>query len=363
MCGAIVSRTPNISHTGSSQRFPTDVHPGSPQGFVTKVHAGSSTKVRGKNPRGTAGANPRLKNRRGTGVRNLRQEPSSGTTVLKLGGELLDDPARLKAIARLIARAGQRLRLVVVHGGGKAIDRALADAAIPKQQVDGLRVTDEATLKVVIAVLAGSINTSFVAAINAAGGKGVGLTGADAGVAPVKPARAHRASTGELVDLGLVGEPVGGVGAPLVETLCAEGFVPVIACLGASRDGRLFNVNADTLASSLASRLGATRLILAGATPGVLDRGGRTIRAIDSRDIDGLVSSGTATAGMIAKLRACQTVTKGRATDVLIADGRQPAALAALIEGKAPRHGAWTRVQADRAINTARRANDSRRPN
>jgi acetylglutamate kinase len=269
----------------------------------------------------------------------------------------------MKTVARVVARAARRLRLVVVHGGGKAIDRALADAAIPKQQVDGLRVTDEATLQVVVAVLAGSINTSFVAAINAAGGKGVGLTGADSGVAPVKPARAHRASTGELVDLGLVGEPVHGVGGSLIETLCAEGFVPVIACIGASRDGRLFNVNADTLASSLASRLGATRLILAGATPGVLDRDGRTIRAIDDRDIDSLVSSGTATAGMIAKLRACQAVTKGRASDVLIVDGREPAALAALIEGKAPRNGVWTRVQADRAISTGRRANNNRRPN
>ena len=177
--------------------------------------------------------------------------------MLKIGGELLEDGVRMKAIARLVKRVAGRAPLVVVHGGGKEIDAALAQAAIPKHQVDGLRITDEATLNIVIAVLAGSINTRLVAAINAAGGQAVGLTGADAGVGPVKAAPPHRATNGEFVDLGLVGEPLPGAGAPLLDTLCAAGFVPVVACIGASREGKLFNVNADRLAGSLAVRLSA----------------------------------------------------------------------------------------------------------
>ena len=100
--------------------------------------------------------------------------------VLKLGGELLEQPQDLERVARAIAALSKRVSLVVVHGGGKEIDTALATAGIPKQQIDGLRVTDARTLDVVVAVLAGAINTRLVAAVRRAGGKPVGLTGADA---------------------------------------------------------------------------------------------------------------------------------------------------------------------------------------
>jgi len=126
-------------------------------------------------------------------------------TLLKLGGELLENDQKLAAVGRMVARA--QGPVAIVHGGGREIDAALAELGIPKRQVDGLRVTDARTLDVVVSVLAGAINTRFVAAINAAGGRAVGLTGADAGVAPVKKAPAHRATSGEMVDLGLVGEP------------------------------------------------------------------------------------------------------------------------------------------------------------
>lgn len=236
-------------------------------------------------------------------------------------------------IAGVIARAARRRSLVVVHGGGKEIDAALAQQSIPKHQVDGLRVTDEATLRVVVAVLAGSINTRFVAAINAAGGKAVGLTGADAGVTPVKPAPPHRATNGELVDLGLVGEPLPAPAPALILALCRQGFIPVIASIGAARDGRLYNVNADTLAGGLSARLRAARLVIAGATPGVLDGEGRTIERLDRKSIGALVSSGTATAGMVAKLRACERAVAGGVGDVLIADGREPSSLSAIVTG------------------------------
>jgi acetylglutamate kinase len=276
---------------------------------------------------------------------DVKKTAPRGPVVLKLGGELLEERTRLKAVARVIVRVAARRPLVIVHGGGKEIDAALTQASIPKHQVDGLRITDESTLQVVVAVLAGSINTRLVAAINAAGGQAVGLTGADAGVGQVRASRPHRATNGELVDLGLVGEPSGNGPAPLVETLCANRFVPVVACIGASRDGRLFNVNADTLAGALAVRLRARRLIVAGATPGVLNADGETIPALDVEDVDRLVSSGTATAGMVAKLRACRNALNAGVGDVAIADGRSPGRLAGLLAGRREGSG-WTRLTA-----------------
>lgn len=263
--------------------------------------------------------------------------------LLKLGGELLEDAAGTARLARVIARAGRTRKVIVVHGGGKEIDAALARAGILKRQVDGLRVTDEATLQVVVGVLAGTINTRLVAAINAAGGRAVGLTAADAGVLAVRPARPHRATTGELVDLGLVGEPVAGSGAPLIDALCRNGFTPVIASIGAARDGRLFNVNADTLAGSLAARLRAARLVMAGGTAGVLDADGRTIDELDARAVSGLLRSGTVTAGMVAKLRACLAARKGGVGEVAIANGRSDT-LPALIAGTAAPTGVRTRL-------------------
>lgn len=242
--------------------------------------------------------------------------------VLKLGGELLEQPQDLERVAQAIARLAKRAALVVVHGGGKEIDAALAAAGIPKQQVDGLRVTDARTLDVVVAVLAGAINTRLVAAVRRAGGKPVGLTGADATVATVKRAAPIVSVAGASVDLGLVGAPVRNGAPQLVTDLLARGYVPVVACIGATRDGQLLNVNADTLASHLAAAIGARRLVIAGGTAGVLDAEGRTIAKLTRRDAAQLVKAGTANKGMVAKLQACRAALQQGVGDVVIAGGR-----------------------------------------
>src|SRR6185436_7837053 len=178
----------------------------------------------------------------------------TGALVLKFGGELLEDPARLRTVVAAIvhiASSGPKGRggpVVVVHGGGKEIDAALQVAGIEKRQVDGLRITDDATLDVVVSVLAGAINTRFVAALTTAGVRAVGLTGADAGCGLVEPAPPHRSVDGRLVPLGRVGVPSGAAGTELVGLLSGSRFVPVIACIGLGADGRLYNVNADTFA-------------------------------------------------------------------------------------------------------------------
>ena len=243
--------------------------------------------------------------------------------VLKLGGELLEQPDDLARIAREIAALAQRTSLVVVHGGGREIDAALATAGIPKQQVDGLRVTDAQTLDVVVAVLAGGINTRLVAALRKAGARPVGLTGADAAVATMKRSQPMASVAGPKVDLGLVGSPINNGSPQLLTDLLARGYVPVVACIGATRDGQLLNVNADKLAAHLASSLAAKRLVIAGGTSGVLDEAGRTIERLDSRRAARMIKAGTANKGMVAKLEACRSALRSGVGDVLIANGRQ----------------------------------------
>ena len=252
-------------------------------------------------------------------TRRLSRRPR---LVLKLGGELLEQPADVAAMARGITALAARASLVVVHGGGKEIDAALAVAGIPKRQVDGLRVTDAATLDVVVSVLAGAINTRLVAAVRRAGGRPVGLTGADAAVATVKRAAPMQSVAGKRVDLGLVGNPVDDGAPDLVTDLLGDGYVPVIACIGATRSGQLLNVNADTLAAHLASAIGATRLVIAGGTPGVLDGAGATIPQLTARDAARLIRQGTANKGMVAKLHACRAAVQNGVGDVVIGNGR-----------------------------------------
>jgi len=255
-------------------------------------------------------------------------------SLLKVGGELLESPEKMAAMARVVARCTRPL--VVVHGGGREIDAALATAGIAKRQVDGLRVTDAPTLDIVVSVLAGTINTRFVAAINAAGGRAVGLTGADAGVAPVRRALPHQATSGDEVDLGLVGTPTAAPSPALITSLLKGGFIPVVACIGAGRDGLLYNVNADTLAGSLAARIGARRLIIAGGTPGVFNAAGATIPELTRAEVRALVRSGTANAGMVAKLTACAEAVKAGVHDVLIASGHDTRGLMQLLAPRLP---------------------------
>ena len=254
--------------------------------------------------------------------------------VLKFGGELLDDRSRMDAVVAAVTQiAAAGVPLVVVHGGGKEIDAALATAGVEKRQVEGLRITDEATLDVVVAVLAGAVNTRFVAALKAAGTEAVGLTGADGGCGLSDVAPPHRTVDGRAVDLGRVGIPTSKADMRLLHTLLGDGFVPVVASIGVDGKGRLLNVNADTMAGHLAGSLRARRLVIAGSTAGVLDAAGRTIPLLDPAAIEQLVSGGTATAGMIAKLRACEQALAGGVDDVVIVDGRDQHSLRAAVGG------------------------------
>jgi acetylglutamate kinase len=253
--------------------------------------------------------------------------------VLKFGGELLEDSSRMNAlvaaIAQIAATGTPAAPMVIVHGGGKEIDAALKVAGIEKRQVEGLRITDEPTLDVVVSVLAGVVNTRFVAALSAAGVAAVGLTGADAGCGLSDVAPPHRTVDGRSVELGRVGLPNREADMRVLQTLLGGGFVPVVSSIGMTKDGQLLNVNADTMAGHLAGGLRARRLVIAGSTSGVLDDHGTTVGLLDPAAIANLVKGGTATAGMIAKLHACEEALSGGVDDVVIVDGRDRDALCA----------------------------------
>jgi acetylglutamate kinase len=269
--------------------------------------------------------------------------------LLKLGGELLEDPGHVRALSAVVAQVSRTVPLVIVHGGGREIDAALARAGIQKRQVDGLRITDEPTLDVVVSTLGGLINTRLVAALSAAGVPAVGLTGADAALGPVRAAAKHLSTSGQSVDLGRVGEPVGTGRPRLLDDLCARGYVPTVASLGAASDGQLFNVNADTLAAHLAARLHAPRLVIAGGTAGVLGSRGDTIPTLSLAELDAFVASGGATAGMVAKLHACREAIQNGVREVFVADGRDLHSLAAILLGDSRARGRSTRILAEGA--------------
>jgi acetylglutamate kinase len=281
--------------------------------------------------------------------------------VLKFGGELLEDRSRLQTVASAVAAIAARgTPLAIVHGGGREIDAALEAANIEKRQVDGLRVTDAATLDVVVGVLAGTINTRLVAALATAGVSAVGLTGADARCGLSDPAPPHAAVDGRLVDLGRVGVPSARADVRLVQRLIADGFVPVVACIGLGADGQLLNVNADTFAGHLAARIGAARLVIAGTTAGVLDARGATVPVLEPAAVDALVQSGTATAGMIAKLRACQHALAHGAGEVVIVDGRDRSALEQAALGGTPPSATRLVEMAGRQVGDVRNGGEER---
>ena len=247
------------------------------------------------------------------------------TTVLKLGGELLEDVDAVRVAARGIARLAAEGPLAVVHGGGRAITANLRARGVQPHVVDGIRVTTDDILESVVCILAGQINTALVAALSTEKVKGVGLTGADAALGLVTRAPAFVSSSGALVDLGLVGVPEPDAPATLVTDLLALGYMPVIASLGVTAAGALLNVNADVLASHLSRAIQADRLIVAGATPGVFDAAGVPCPALSAQQAQTMIDAGTARDGMVAKLRAVLDARMRGVTEVRVVDGRDGA--------------------------------------
>lgn len=235
--------------------------------------------------------------------------------VVKVGGRAIDDPAALAAVAARLAAAARSAPIVVVHGGGVAVDRRLAARGDAKR-VAGLRITPPADMEIIAEVLGGEVNSALVRAIKGAGRRAVGLT-LDKAMATCAVLRGPE---GE--DLGRVGQVTGGdPGA--IRALLAEDVTPVIACIGRDEHGPL-NVNADAAAAGVARFTEAEMVALLTDTAGVLDRSGATIRTLDARAIEALIAEGVIHSGMIPKVRAAMEVAEASGAPALIASWALP---------------------------------------
>ena len=275
------------------------------------------------------------------------------TVVIKYGGHAMGE----EAVARSFAADAVLLKLVgvrpvVVHGGGPQISRMLERAGVKSTFVDGLRVTDAATMEVAEMVLSGAINKEIVHYINRAGAqadvRAVGLSGKDARLITVERAvRTRRdAQTGAEceVDLGFVGDPRR-VDPKILEALiyADQDYVPVIAPIGVSDEGETYNINADAAAGAIAGALKAKRMLLLTDVVGVLDAGGQLIRQLSVADARAAIATGVATGGMIPKLETAIAAVESGVGAVVIMDGRRPHAM--LVELFSA-HGAGTLVSA-----------------
>ncbi|MGB1147413.1 MAG: acetylglutamate kinase [Alphaproteobacteria bacterium] len=229
------------------------------------------------------------------------------TIVVKFGGHAMVDPALTESFAADIALLRQvGMRPIVVHGGGPQIKAMLDRLAVPTKSVDGLRITDEATMEVVEMVLSGKINKDVVTSLNKAGGTAVGLSGKDG-----RLLLAEKIQRDDGVDLGFVGQPKH-VNTAVIEAIRDAGLIPVIAPVGVDENGQGYNINADTAAGAIAAALKAERLIMLTDVDGVKDLAGQLIPEIRRADIAGLVEDGTVSGGMIPKLEMCAAaVTSG----------------------------------------------------
>lgn len=228
------------------------------------------------------------------------------TIVIKYGGHAMVDENLKEDFARditLMKFIG--LNPVVVHGGGPQINKVLDRMGITTKFVRGMRLTDKPTMDVVEMVLGGKVNKSVVARINRFGGKAVGLSGKDGGLILAKKLHiVHHENENEppeIIDPGLVGD-VTHINSEIIETLTAGGFIPIIAPVGVGDAGETFNINADLVASRLASALSAKRLILLTDVDGVLDESGNLIESINAGSMENMLAKKTISGGMIPKI-------------------------------------------------------------
>jgi len=248
------------------------------------------------------------------------------TIVIKYGGNAMVEEHLKEGFARdIILMKYIGLNPVVVHGGGPQIGQVLAAMGIKSEFVQGMRVTDHATMDVVEMVLGGKVNKEIVANINRHGGNAVGLTGKDGGLITARKLEMKKINpdtlTPEIIDIGMVGE-VAQVNPTVIESLENSNFIPVIAPVGAGPDGKTYNINADLVAGKIAGALKAEKLILLTDVEGVKDQNGELLSTIDVSRVAALVDDGTISGGMIPKTACCVDAVNDGVIKTHIIDGR-----------------------------------------
>lgn len=248
------------------------------------------------------------------------------TFVIKYGGHAMGDEELANIFASDIVLLKQvGIHPVVVHGGGPQIGEMLERLKMQSDFIDGLRVTDAATVEIVEMVLSGSINKRIVSAINTAGGSAIGISGKDSNLIQAtklrRTVRDEHSNIEKILDLGFVGEPEK-IDPRILTSLQQSGMIPVIAPIGTGPAGETYNINADTVAGAIAAALGASRLLLLTDVIGVLDKQGELMPEISVDQVRALRADGTISGGMIPKLETCISAVEKGVDAAVILDGR-----------------------------------------
>lgn len=250
----------------------------------------------------------------------------AGPLVVKIGGAAIDHGCERTFAALASLHAHEASGVVVVHGGGKIVDRRMAALGLSSQRRDGVRITPSEHMPVVVGALAGEVNAMVVAGLQRAGASAVGLTLGDGFLtSAVKHDRLG-------FDAGRVGRIAGGDGR-LIRTLLAEGFLPVLSSIALDDSGAPLNVNADEAASALAGVVGARAVLLLTDTPGILDAKGELLATVSEREAEALIASGVISGGMIPKTLGALAAARAAGAPVFIASANDHENLMALAQG------------------------------
>ena len=251
--------------------------------------------------------------------------------TIKLGGSILEaSTIRMSLLREISELRTDGHEVILVHGGGKALNRALAEMGLESRFVSGLRVTDAATMRVATMVLAGEVNKRLVAELASLGSSAVGVSGADAGAVRCIPVASI---PGAPQDLGFVGKPVRTAGT-LFDLVLSAGMIPVVASIALGEDGTLYNVNADQMASICASGCRCESLLYLTDVPGIRGENGEIIREASEREIASLREKGVVSGGMLPKTESCLEALRRGVKSVYILPGAQEALLSGFFAGQ-----------------------------
>ncbi len=250
------------------------------------------------------------------------QKFAGSTVVVKYGGNaMINEELKNSVIEDIILLKFIGLNPIVVHGGGPDISKALHDNNIKSEFINGLRVTDADTMRIAQMVLMGKTNKEIVSLLNLKGGKAVGFCGIDGSF--IKCTKEMTNVDGIPTDIGFVGKIVE-VDKHIVEYICKDAYIPVIAPIGVDENGQSYNINADGVAAAVAAAVEAEKLILLTDIEGVLDKEGKIIYETEKNEINDMIADGTISGGMIPKVLGCIEAIDSGVRGVHIIDGRVP---------------------------------------
>ncbi|MFL2660731.1 MAG: acetylglutamate kinase [Alphaproteobacteria bacterium] len=256
------------------------------------------------------------------------QRYSEKSITIKYGGAVMGEKKLSSSFAKDIVLLKQvGINPLVIHGGGPKIKGMLDKLKVKTNFIDGLRVTDKETMKIVEMVLSGSINKEIVMEINREGGKAIGLSGKDGLLVETQKIKSSNLSSKQKkINLGFVGQPKK-INDNLLNWLIKSHFIPIISPIGFNENYDTYNINADTMSGSIASSILSERLILLTDVEGVLDKKGNLLREVSIKDVKKLIKNGTIMGGMIPKVQTCIDAVNNGVKAAVILNGKLPHAI------------------------------------